>query len=66
MTRRILSIVFPWYVLWRIKQLATGPGPSDDAYDEWYRGYFRAMWEVRLNLGVPDPPSDTSNQEHGS
>lgn len=42
MIRRILCVVCPWYVLWRIGQLADHP-PEAPYYDRW--------WEVRLNLG---------------
>lgn len=50
-TRLILSVVFPWYVIWRLRQLSTTPLP-DEPLDEWFRGYERAMSEVRLNLGL--------------
>jgi hypothetical protein len=55
--RRILSIVCPWYVLWRIRQLASTRSP-DPPLDEWFRGYERAMWEVRVNIGAEHLPAE--------
>lgn len=48
--RLILSVVFPWYIIWRLRQLSTNPAHPEP--DDWFRGYERAMSEVRLNLGL--------------
>lgn len=57
MTRRLLSLICPWYVLWRVRRLAESPllfPLTPEEQDAWDRGYERAMWEVRLNLGRGD------------
>lgn len=56
MTRRILTILFPWYVLWRIHQLSDVDLFDNGHTDEWSRGYDRAMYEVRFNLGMERLP----------
>jgi hypothetical protein len=48
--RRILCIICPWYVLWRIQQHVTIARTYPPA-DKWSAGYERAMWEIGLNLG---------------
>jgi len=48
--RLFLSLVCPWYVLWRLGQLASNPAHPEP--DEWFRGYERAMSEIRLNIGL--------------
>lgn len=50
--RIVLSVVAPWYILWRLRQLATNPEPEPQDMDEWDRGYQRAMSEIRLNIGL--------------
>lgn len=63
--RRVLSIVFPWYVLWRLRQLSDNAVGDDVPQDEWNRGYERAMWEVQINLGTASFQDDApaSRQE---
>lgn len=50
--RRVLILVFPWFAMRRVRLLATNPEPEPQDADEWDRGYQRAWWEVRLNLGL--------------